>query len=160
MRKDGLYTRYRLTNDHALNLWLALRSFGEAQIAEVQQIVRHYLEDREGMEAITAEQLRSRMHQGNVVLVDVRPEAEYQAAHIRGAVSIPVAELERRLKQLPRRKAIVAYCRGPYCVFADEAVRLLKVHGYRAQRLEVGFPEWKMLGLPIEAASGSPGVPA
>jgi rhodanese-related sulfurtransferase len=158
MRKDGLYARYRLTNDRALNLWLALRGFGETQSAEVQQIVRHYLEDRSRLEAITAEQLRSRLSQGNTVLVDVRPETEYRAGHIRGAVSIPVAELERRLKQLPKRKAIVAYCRGPYCVFADEAVRLLQARGYRAQRLDVGYPEWKMLGLPIESPVSGTGV--
>lgn len=160
MRKDGLYARYRLTNGQALNLWLALRGFGETQNAEVQQIVRHYLEDRTRLEAITAEQLRLRLSQGNTVLVDVRPEAEYQAGHIRGAVSIPVTELEKRLKQLPKRKAIVAYCRGPYCVFADEAVRFLQAHGYRAQRLEVGYPEWIMSGFPIESPASGTGGPA
>jgi rhodanese-related sulfurtransferase len=160
MRKDGLYARYRLAGDRTLNLWLALRAFGEAEIAEIQRVVRNYLHDRDELEAVTAEQLRSRMDHGNAVLVDVRPEAEYRAGHIRGAVSIPLANLEQRLKQLPKRKAIVAYCRGPYCVFADEAVRLLQARGYRAQRLEVGFPEWKMLGLPVEAAPSGPGVVA
>jgi rhodanese-related sulfurtransferase/DNA-binding transcriptional ArsR family regulator len=158
VRKDGLYARYRLTNDHALKLWLALRDFGEAEIAEIQHVVRNYLNDRAGMEAITADRLRSRMNQGDIVVLDVRPENEYQSGHIRGAVSIPVAELEHRLKQLPKRKVIVAYCRGPYCVFADEAVQLLRTRGYRADRLEVGFPEWKMLGLPIEAAASAGGT--
>jgi rhodanese-related sulfurtransferase len=157
MRKDGPYARYSLVNDRALKLWLALRDFGETEIAEIQLVVSNYLHDREELEAITAEQLRERLNQGNVVLLDVRPEAEYQAGHIRGAVSMPVAHLEQRLALLPKKKVVVAYCRGPYCVFADEAVRLLRDRGYRAQRLEVGFPEWRMLGLPTEAAANSPG---
>jgi rhodanese-related sulfurtransferase/DNA-binding transcriptional ArsR family regulator len=157
MRKDGLYARYSLSSDRALKLWLALRDFGETEIAEIQRVVSNYLHDRQELEAITAEQLRARLDRGSVVLLDVRPEAEYQSGHIRGAISMPVAALERRLSRLPKRKAIVAYCRGPYCVFADEAVRLLRGRGYRAQRLEVGFPEWKMLGLPIEAAAAGPG---
>ena len=157
MRKDGLYARYSLANDRALKLWLAIRDFGETEVAEIQRVVRNYLHDREHLEAITAEQLRARLDQGNVVLLDVRPEVEYRSGHIRGAISIPVADLERRLSQLPKRKAIVAYCRGPYCVFADEAVRLLRARGYRAQRLEVGFPDWRMHGLPVEAAANSTG---
>jgi len=152
VRKDGLYVRYRLANDSALKLWLALREFGEAEIAEIQHVVRNYLQDRRELEAVTVDQLRSRMDRGNVVLLDVRPDAEYQAGHIRGAISIPVVDLEQRLNQLPKNRAIVAYCRGPYCVFADEAVRLLKARGRRAQRLEIGFPEWKMLGLPTAAS--------
>lgn len=157
MRKDGLYARYSLANDRALKLWLALRDFGEMEIAEIQRVVSNYLHDRKELEATTAEELRTRLDQGNVVLLDVRPEAEYQSGHVRGAVSMPVAHLEQRLAQLPKKKVVVAYCRGPYCVFADEAVRLLRARGYRAQRLEVGFPEWKMLGLPIEAAANSIG---
>lgn len=156
-RKDGLYARYRLKNDSALRLWLALREFGEAEISDVQHLVRNYLRERESLEAITAEQLQSRLDQGNVVVVDVRPAEEYRHGHIRGALSIPVEDLEQRLKQLSKRKMIVAYCRGPYCVFADEAVRVLRERGYRAQRLEQGFPEWKMLGLPIERVSGNAG---
>ncbi len=159
MRKDGLYARYRLNNDGALKLWLAFRKFGESEIADVQHLVRSYLHKRESLEAITAEQLRSRLDQGNVVVMDVRPMEEYCHGHIRGALSIPVDELEQRLKQLSKRKTIVAYCRGPYCVFADEAVRLLQAHGYRALRLEQGFPEWKMLGLPIEGATRNTGAP-
>jgi rhodanese-related sulfurtransferase len=157
MRKDGLYARYSLANDRALKLWLALRDFGETEIAEIQRVVSNYLHDRKELEAVTAEELRARLDQGNVILLDVRPEAEYQSGHIRGAVSMPVAHLELRLAELPKRKAIVAYCRGPYCVFADEAVRLLRARGYRAQRLEVGFPEWKILGLPIEVANSTGG---
>ncbi len=153
VRKDGLYVRYRLADDRALKLWLALRDFGEAEIAEIQHVLRNYLQDRQGLEAITVDELRSRMDHGNVVLLDVRPDVEYQAGHIRGAASIPLQDLEPRLKHLPKRKTVVAYCRGPYCVLADEAVRLLTDRGYRAQRLEIGFPEWKALGLPVETAA-------
>jgi rhodanese-related sulfurtransferase len=155
MRKDGLYARYSMANDHALKLWLALRDFGDTQIAEIQRVVTNYLRDRNDLEAINAEQLRRRMDQGDIVLLDVRPDAEYHSGHIRGSLSIPVVDLEQRLKQLPKRKVIVAYCRGPYCVFADEAVRLLRARGYRAQRLEVGFPEWKMLGFPVETTGSN-----
>ena len=158
MRKDGLFARYRLANDRALRLWLALREFGELEIAEVRRLVATFLQDRETLEPVTAGELRARLKRGDVLVVDVRPIAEYRAGHIRGALSVPVDELAVRLKELPRSKTIVAYCRGPYCVFADEAVRLLQARGYRAQRLEVGFPEWKTLGFPIEAALSGPGV--
>jgi rhodanese-related sulfurtransferase len=157
VRKDGLYARYRLADDRALKLWLALREFGETEIAEIQRIVRNYLHDREELEAISADELRARMTQGNVIVLDVRPEPEYESGHIRGAISVPLADLQQRLSQLPKRKAIVAYCRGPYCVFADEAVGLLQARGYRAQRLDVGFPEWRMAGLPTEAAANRAG---
>ena len=159
MRKDGLYARYRLLNQGVLKLWLAFREFGEVEIAEVQHLVRNYLHQRESLEAVTAEQLQARLARGNVVVVDVRPVKEYRDGHIRGARSIPIEDLEQRLQQLPKGKTIVAYCRGPYCVFADEAVFLLQSHGYRAQRLEQGFPDWKMLGLPTEAVTGNAGGP-
>jgi rhodanese-related sulfurtransferase len=146
-----------LADDRALRLWLALRKFGESEIAEIQRVVRNYLHDREELEAITAEELRARMAQGKVVVLDVRPGPEYESGHIRGALSIPLADLEHRLSRLSKRKAVVAYCRGPYCVFADEAVRLLQARGYRAQRLDAGFPEWRMAGLPTEAAEGAGG---
>lgn len=153
MRKDGLYVRYRLANDRALQLWLALRDFGDVELPEVQHVVRNHLRDRQQGEAVTVEELRIRLKREDAVLVDVRPETEYRAGHIGGAVSIPLADLTRRFKQLPKKKTVVAYCRGPYCVFADEAVRLLTSHGYRAQRLELGFPEWKLLGFPTEAVA-------
>jgi rhodanese-related sulfurtransferase/DNA-binding transcriptional ArsR family regulator len=151
MRRDGLFVRYRLANDRALKLWLALREFGELEIAEVQRVVGKFLQDRKSLEPITADELRTRLRRGDVVVVDVRPKAEYRAGHIRGALSVPVEELAARLNELPRSKRIVAYCRGPYCVFADEAVRLLLARGYKAQRLSEGFPEWKLRGLPAGA---------
>jgi rhodanese-related sulfurtransferase len=148
MRKDGLFARYRLANDRALQLWLALREFGELEIAEVQRVVGKFLRDRESLEPVTADELKTRLKRGDVVVVDVRPEPEYRAGHIRGALSVPVEELVTRLQELPRDKTIVAYCRGPYCVFADEAVRLLRARGYKAHRLAEGFPEWKLRGFP------------
>jgi rhodanese-related sulfurtransferase len=158
VRKDGLYARYRLADDRALKLWLAFRHFGETEIAEVQRVVRNYLHDREELEAITAEELRARMAQSKVVVLDVRPRPEYESGHIRGALSVPLSEVEARLSQFSKRKTIVAYCRGPYCVFADEAVRVLRARGYRAQRLDVGFPEWRMAGLPTERAEQAGGA--
>lgn len=155
-RKEGLYVRYRVPNAEAIRLWLSLRAFGEREIAEVERIVQDYLHDRRNLEPITIQELRSRIDRGDVVVVDVRPETEYSSGHIRGAHSIPLNDLERRLRELPKRKMIVAYCRGPYCIFADEAVRLLTSRGYRARRLSVGFPDWRMLGLPVGAVEGSP----
>lgn len=158
VRKDGLYARYRLAGDRPLKLWMALRQFGEIENAEIQRVVRNYLHDREKLESITAEELEARMAQGNVVVLDVRPEPEYASGHIRNAVSIPLDDLERRLSQLPRKKTIVAYCRGPYCVFADEAIRLLQARGFRAQRLDIGFPEWRLAGLPIDMVGAAGGT--
>lgn len=154
LRKDGLFVRYRISNDRALRLWLALREFGELEIAEIQRVVQNFLQDRDSLEAITVEGLRGRLRRRDVVLIDVRPELEYRSGHIRGAISVPLEELEHRANQLSKRKEIVAYCRGPYCVFADEAVRLLRARGYLAKRLNQGFPEWKMLGLPTETSEG------
>jgi rhodanese-related sulfurtransferase len=152
-RKHGLYTRYRIANDGALRLWLALRGFAAAEMAEIDQLARTALPHRQGLEAVTMAELRERLARGGVVVIDVRPAAEYRCGHIRGAISMPLAGLARRLRQLPKRKTIVAYCRGPYCLFADEAVRLLRSRGFRAQRLEQGFPEWKLSGLPVEAGA-------
>lgn len=154
VRKDGLFARYRISNDRALRLWLALREFGELENGEIQRVVRHFLQDHDSLEAITVEELRGRLKESDLVLIDVRPELEYRSGHIRGAISVPLEELEHRVKQLSRRKEIVAYCRGPYCVFAHQAVRVLRARGYQAKRLNQGFPEWKILGLPTEVSEG------
>ena len=153
VRREGLYARYRLANDRVFALWQALRELGAARLAEIRQIVETYLTDRERLRGITCEELKRRLKDRSVVLLDVRPEEEYQAGHVPGARSIQLAELKARLKEIPKRKEIVAYCRGPYCVFADEAVALLRSHGRRAVRLEIGFPDWKARGLPIEVAN-------
>jgi rhodanese-related sulfurtransferase len=152
VRREGLYARYRLANDQVFALWQALRDLGTSRLAEIRQIVETYLTDRERLRGITCEELNRRLKDRSVVLLDVRPEKEYQAGHVAGARSIPLTELKARLKDLPKRKEIVAYCRGPYCVFADEAVALLRSHGRKATRLETGFPDWKARGLPVEAA--------
>jgi rhodanese-related sulfurtransferase/DNA-binding HxlR family transcriptional regulator len=152
VRREGLYARYRLANEHVFALWQALRDLGSARLAEIRQIVETYLTDREILHGITCIELQRRLKDRSVVLLDVRPEREYQAGHVAGARSIPLTELKARLKELPKRKEIVAYCRGPYCVYADEAVALLRSHGRKATRLETGFPDWKARGLPVETA--------
>jgi rhodanese-related sulfurtransferase/DNA-binding transcriptional ArsR family regulator len=153
VRREGLYARYRLANEHVFALWQALRELGSARLAEIRHIVETYLTDRESLSGITCEELSRRLKDRSVVLLDVRPEEEYQAGHVAGARSIPLTELKARLKELPKRKEIVAYCRGPYCVFADEAVALLRSHGRKATRLEAGFPDWKARGLPVITAA-------
>ena len=149
-RRDGLYIYYRLADENVLRLWQTIRDVGEARYAEIDEVVRTYLKDRETMHSIDAEELSKLIRAGDVVVLDVRPAAEYAAGHIPTARSIPVAELDRRLKELPKRRRIVAYCRGPYCVLTDQAVSLLQKRGYRVSRLNVGLPDWRLLGLPVE----------
>jgi rhodanese-related sulfurtransferase/DNA-binding transcriptional ArsR family regulator len=148
-RKEGLYVHYRVADDAVLGLLQQLRKVAEARLAEVDRVVKAYFGDRSAMDAIGFDELRARLKTDGVILVDVRPAAEYEAGHIAGALSMPHDQLEKRLRELPRDKEIVAYCRGPYCVFADEAVELLKSKRRKALRLEGGFPEWKNAGLPV-----------
>jgi len=150
VRREGLYAFYRLADENAFRVWQAIRIFGESRLLEVNEVVRTYLKDREKMEAVTAEELARRLDEDDVVVLDVRPSDEYSAGHIPGAVSIPANELKQRLADIPRKKEIVAYCRGPYCVFADQAVNELLANGFKARRLEVGLPDWRALGLPVE----------
>lgn len=150
VRKSGLYATYRLADERVFDLWRALRELGESRLAEVHHMVRTYLADRNSLEAVTATDLRRKLKQGKVIVLDVRPAEEYAAGHIASARSIPLNELQTRLKELPKNREIVAYCRGPYCVLAVEAVALLRSHGLRAFRFEQGFPEWKASGLPVE----------
>ena len=151
--KKGLRVKYRLAEEAVSRFFLALREVGEARLAEVEKLTREYFHARGALEAVAGPELLRRVRTGQVTVLDVRPREEYRAGHIPGAVSIPVSELRDRLKELPKQRNIVAYCRGPYCILADEAVRLLTDRGYRAQRLEIGFPEWKALGLPVETAA-------
>ncbi|MBI2686458.1 MAG: metalloregulator ArsR/SmtB family transcription factor [Acidobacteria bacterium] len=155
VRRDGLFSRYRLADEQVLRLWLSFRQLGEARLAEVSRVVETYLKDRRALEAITNDQLIARLRTNDVVVLDVRPEEEFRAGHIAAARSIPITMLEQRLKEIPQRSTIVAYCRGPYCVFADDAVGLLRKHGYQAYRLQNGFPEWKMQGLPTATGAQS-----
>jgi rhodanese-related sulfurtransferase len=153
--KRGLYVVYRLTNPGVYELWRTLRGVGASQLAEVDRLVETYLTDRDALAAISKEDLVQQIAEGAVVVLDVRPVVEYEQGHIVGARSIPVGELERRLTELPRNREIVAYCRGPYCVFADEAVSLLVDRGYRARRLTDGLPEWRAAGYPVETATAA-----
>ena len=139
--REGTSVRYALAGDEALRLWLALRDASVAQLGEVERAARDYL--GEDVDSIGRNELRARLARGDVVLVDVRPEAEYAAGHIEGARSIPHDELERRLTELPPDREIVAYCRGPFCAYAHEAVRRLQAEGRNARRLEDGWPEWR-----------------
>lgn len=151
VRREGLHAYYRLAGEDVFGLWKALRDLGESRLAEIDRLVGTYLTDRESLEAVCAGELLEKIRGEGVVVLDVRPEEEYRAGHIPGARSVPVNALEAALETLPKDKEIVAYCRGPYCVFSDEAVRLLEKSGYRASRLVEGFPEWRAAGMPVES---------
>ena len=154
VRREGVYIYYRLADERVFTLWQAMRQVGEARIAEIDRIVQTYLHDRSLLQPISAAELLQRLIEDNIVLLDVRPIEEYTAGHLPDALSIPATELEARLSELPQDREIVAYCRGPYCVFADEAVTLLRTSGYSARRLEQGLPDWRALGLPVESGKG------
>jgi len=141
-RRDGVRVRYALAGEDVLALWLALRDASAARLAEVERAARAYLGDE--VEAIGRGELIDRLSRGDVVLVDVRPTEEFAAGHIEGAKSIPLAELERRLAELPADREVVAYCRGPFCAYAHEAVRRLQAAGRPARRLQDGWPEWQL----------------
>ncbi len=148
-RKEGLYVFYRLADESVSGFWLALRSLAERRLADVERIVRDYFEAPEELEPVGHDELLERVRLGSVTVLDVRPVEEYRAGHIPGAVSVPLEELERRLSDLPRDQEIIAYCRGPYCIFAVHAVELLRERGFTARRFEEGIPEWRLAGLPV-----------
>lgn len=151
-RRKGTRVHYRLASERVAELWGAVRDVATSHVAEVTGLADAYLGDRRQIEQLSPDELACRLERGDVVLLDVRPEAEFRAGHIAGARSAPLASLEALLGSLPKGREIVAYCRGPYCVYADDAVRLLTSHGYRARRLETGFPEWRRAGKPVELA--------
>jgi rhodanese-related sulfurtransferase/predicted RNA binding protein YcfA (HicA-like mRNA interferase family) len=151
-RREGSHVFYRLASERVAELWAAVRDVAAHHVAEVSVLAGEYLGEREGVELLSASELRERLEQGKVVVLDVRPEAEYRAGHIEGSVSAPLEELETIAPTLPKRREIVVYCRGPYCVYADDAVRLLRTRGLRARRLDVGFPEWRRAGRPVGTA--------
>lgn len=150
-RRDGTRIYYALSSERVGALWAALRDVATEHVAGIERLAKDYLGDRAGLEAISRQELADRLALGDVVVLDVRPDAEYQAGHIPGARSVPPAELRRNLAALPKDTEVVAYCRGPYCVYADDAVRELDRRGYRARRLEDGYPEWKRAGHPVAA---------
>jgi rhodanese-related sulfurtransferase/predicted transcriptional regulator len=152
-RREGRRIYYRLASERVGELWSAVRDVASRHVAEVAVLADAYLGERTHVEQLTAPELVDRLERGSVVLLDVRPEPEFLAGHIAGAQSAPLATLDDVASTLPRRREIVAYCRGPYCVYADDAVRLLRARGLKARRLDVGYPEWRAAGLPIETAA-------
>jgi len=152
-RRDGTRIFYALASDRVGELWGAVRDVAEEHSAGLDRLAAAYLGDRDGIDVIDHKELAARLKDGTVVVLDVRPGQEYVAGHIRGARSMPMTELRRQLKALSKDTEVVAYCRGPYCVFADDAVRELRRRGYTARRLEDGFPEWKRAGLPVSVGS-------
>ncbi len=152
-RRDGHRVVYRLASERVGELWAAVRDVATWHVAEVNVLADEYLGERDGVEQVSASELEARLERGDVVLLDVRPEPEFRAGHIAGAVSAPLSALASIAPKLPRRREVIAYCRGPYCVYADDAVRLLREQGLKARRLDVGFPEWRRANRPIELAS-------
>jgi rhodanese-related sulfurtransferase len=152
-RRDGHRVVYRLASERVGELWAAVRDVAARHVAEVNVLAEEYLGERDGVEQVSAAELEARLERGDVVLLDVRPESEYRAGHIAGAVSAPLSVLPSIVPTLPRRREVIAYCRGTYCVYADDAVRLLGERGLKARRLDVGFPEWRRADRPIEVAS-------
>ena len=153
-RRDGTRIYYALAGERVEALWSALRDVAAEHVAGIERLTEAYLGDRDGLEAISRDELAARLRRGDLVVLDVRPESEFRAGHIAGARSVPISELRRNLRALPKDVEVVAYCRGPYCVYADDAVRELNRRGYRAQRLEDGYPEWKQAGLPVAVGDG------
>lgn len=152
-RREGKRVFYRLASERVAELWAAVRDVAARHVAEVTVLAEEYLGGRDDVELLSAHELEERLEQGTVIVLDVRPEPEFRAGHIPGALSAPLERLEALASTLPKRREVVAYCRGPYCVYADDAVRLLHARGLRARRLDVGLPEWRRAGLPVEIAS-------
>ena len=152
VHRQGNFIYYRLSNDNVFKAWKALRELGVERIASIEKIVKDFRQSNFNFESVTIDGLIKKIKSGKVTILDVRPETEYNKGHIAEAISIPVGELKKRLNELPKRTEIVAYCRGPFCVYADEAVAILNKAGFKAVRLEEGFPDWKLQDLPIEVS--------
>jgi rhodanese-related sulfurtransferase len=152
-RKEGTYVFYR----HAVGpVDLFLRAFqelGRERLAEVEQVANQFLDSQDELQPVTLKELRRRLRDGSATVIDVRPRGEYEAGHVPGALSVPVEELKRRLKDLPKSREVLAYCRGPYCVFSLDAVKALRKQGYRARRTDDGLPGWRLAGLPVATGS-------
>jgi len=153
-RREGKRVLYRLADESVGRFLGALREIARSRLAEVEQVARDYFGARDELEPISSADLLDRLRHQQVLIIDVRPAQEFAAGHIPGALSVPLAELKAHLPELPRDGEIVAYCRGPYCVLAPQAIEILRGAGFRARRLEEGLPEWRLAGLPVEAAAG------
>ncbi len=154
-RKDGLYVHYALADGSVVALLGALRGVAEANLAAIDRLVDTYLKAKDTLEPVSPEELLARGRQGLVTVLDVRPPEEYAAGHVAGAVNIPLADLQRRIDELPAGQEVIAYCRGPYCVLAYDAVALLRAKGMTARRLDGGLPEWRLSGLPVDQAASA-----
>lgn len=148
-RKEPPHVVYRLADEAVIRVVSELQTLARQRLAEVDQIARVYMETPSQLEPIDGSELLRRVEAGEVTVLDVRPSDEYRAGHIPGALSMPVEELERRLSEIPSDRPVIAYCRGPFCVFAGEAVRALRRHGYAAERMEEGLPDWRLAGHPV-----------
>lgn len=151
-RKEGQRVYYRVAGDDVVRLYQGLRVVAESRLAEVRQLVEEFLGDRAALEPVLADELLARAKKGLVTVLDVRPREEYEAGHLPGAVNIPIDRLESELARLPKKREVVAYCRGPFCLMSFDAVAALRKRGWKARRLQDGFPEWKAAGLPIESS--------
>ena len=151
-RKEGLYVRYSLRGDEVVHLVSAMQSTGETYLAEVEKLLREFFLKVDDIEPVGEEELQERARRGLVTIIDVRPPEEFSAGHVPGAVNIPIAELKNRLRELPPRKEVIAYCRGPYCLMSFDAVAFLRTRGYKARRLVGGLPEWRAQGLPVDTS--------
>jgi len=151
VEREGNYIRYHLANDKIFKTWAILREVGFERVAEIDKLIQDFRYKKNVLEAITIDELVTRMKSKNTVLLDIRPTEEFNTGHIPGALSIPLETLATIIKTLSKNKVYIAYCRGPLCVFADEAVGILYKRGYKAKRLEEGFPDWKLRGLPVHA---------
>jgi len=154
-RRDGKHILYGLSDPAVLDLVASLHRVAERNLAEVREVVGGYFRKRDALEPVSRKELARRLKDGVVTVLDVRPEDEFASGHLPKAVNIPLRELSRRLREIPKNREIVAYCRGPYCVLAFEAVALLREHGFRVRRLEDGYPEWKAAGLPVKQAGAA-----
>jgi len=150
--KSGLFVTYRLADEQVCEFFRTLRSLAESRLSEIGDITRRYMETRKDLEPVDREQLLAKVRDGAVTVLDVRPPEEYRAGHLPGALSVPLKDLERRLSELPHDREIVAYCRGPYCVLAMEAVEILRSRGFAAFRLEDGVSDWQARGFPVDVS--------
>jgi rhodanese-related sulfurtransferase len=148
--RNGNFIHYRLANINVFKAWKALRELGVERIASIEKLVKDFRQSKFKFESVTIDELMKKIKSGKVTILDVRPETEYRTGHIANSISIPFDQLSDRLKELPKRSEIVAYCRGPFCVFADDAVVMLTKAGYKATRLDEGYPDWALKGLPVE----------
>jgi len=148
-RKNGTHVFYRLADGHVEAFLRAFQALGQKRLAEVEQITMLFLHSHDELQPVTHVELRRRLRDGSATVIDVRPREEYEAGHIPGALSMPLAEVKRRMKELPKSREVIAYCRGPYCVYSLDAVTLLRKRGYRARRAAEGLPDWRLAGMPV-----------